>query len=527
MIPHVPRERVFDEVAILNMAADKTTRVSWQQRYAHRHAFVRVTGDPALPNGRRGRVTIYRRGHEESSSGSSTFILSWCTDGKHKKERVVGDKFDAVRRADEINSQIAAGAVSSTVQAEPETLLREYVAHLERRADAGQVAPNTPARYRSALTYWVNFVGQDGTCRSCHGWAPVRDSALRFQAFLQGRLIAPNGHPNAKRRPLSMKGIDFILAGTRAMIRWGVREGLLRPGAADGFIAAGRNRPPTRVLSLPPITTDALIRLVQAADLYQLVLFSFHIFHGVRVAEPCWLMAEFFDAAEGWIDYRCIEELGYRTKGAVDKRLPVPHPMARGLSALLNGRTGGPLLRKRRFVERQSNARRSVSDLAQIVERVQRFSPSSWSERFRMAATHLKQSGATDGDDIRREFSRLARTAGIQSDVTPKALRHHFATALERADVPYYTRKYLLGHRLGGRGGRGADITAIYTHLEPDFIKGAYQRVLDGPLANVLTAFSSRLDQLSGDLSRESTLVGVLQENSGRGSSRRSTYLNI
>lgn len=76
-------------------------------------------------------------------------------------------------------------------------------------------------------------------------------------------------------------------------------------------------------------------------------------------------------------------------------------------------------------------------------------------------------------------------------------LRHHFATALERADVPYYTRKYLLGHNLNHKGRQDSDVTAIYTHLDPDFVKAAYQRLLDGPFAEVLEAFTTRFEELS------------------------------
>ena len=67
--------------------------------------------------------------------------------------------------------------------------------------------------------------------------------------------------------------------------------------------------------------------------------------------------------------------------------------------------------------------------------------------------------------------------------------------------MPYYTRKYLLGHRLSGRGGRGSDITAVYTHLEPDLIRSAYQRVLDGPLAKVANAFTVRLADVGAVMS--------------------------
>jgi integrase len=249
-------------------------------------------------------------------------------------------------------------------------------------------------------------------------------------------------------------------------------------------------------LSASPITADGLIRLIQTADLYQLALFSFHIFHGVRVAEPCWVMVEFLDAEGGWLDYRCIEELGYRTKGEVDKRLPVPEPMMRVIARLVDGRSGGPLLLKRRAFGRPGGVSKGGEDLRRIIESVHRRHPAGWSGRLRAATAHLKTLGTIEGDDIRREFAHLVRDAGIQSDATPKALRHHFATALERADVPYYTRKYLLGHRLGEHGGRASDITAIYTHLEPDLVKAAYQRVLDGPLAKIRDAFASRLHQL-------------------------------
>ncbi len=34
-------------------------------------------------------------------------------------------------------------------------------------------------------------------------------------------------------------------------------------------------------------------------------------------------MIEFVDRAGSWIEYRCIDELGYRTKGDTNKRLPI------------------------------------------------------------------------------------------------------------------------------------------------------------------------------------------------------------
>ena len=421
--------------------------VSWQDRYGTRHGFVRLTDEPGLVNGRRGRVTIYQRGQDKASTDSHVFILSWCWGGEHRKERVVGDTYSAVRRADEINADMARGPLRKIGKIGLEDLVRDYLALLERRAHAGEVAPITPGRYQSALAHLTDFARRDAKPRSGGTWMPNRDFVLRFRAYLQSKMISPNGHPSAPHRLLAAKGIDFIVASARSLVRWAVQDGLLPVAAADAFVASGRRNSRSRSLSAVPVTADQLIQMIRAADLYQLVLFSFHMFQGVRVAEPCWLMIEFFDPSGGWIDYRCIEELGYRSKGGVDKRLPVPEPMRQAIERLIQGRSGGPLLLQRRLAV-QGGVRAHEMGLKGIIKSVQHRSPVGWSGRFDAAVGCLKGLGAIDGDCVRREFDRLAKQAGVPSEVTPKALRHYFATALERADVPYYTRKYLLGHRL-------------------------------------------------------------------------------
>jgi integrase len=239
-----------------------------------------------------------------------------------------------------------------------------------------------------------------------------------------------------------------------------------------------------------------VIALIQVADTYQLALFAGHIFHDARVAEPCWAMMEFIDGPEGWIEYRCIDELGYRTKGGTNKRLPIPAVMMQALTLVTKGRAGGPIILKRRLavgIARLPEHRRTFQDLVKTVEQQ---SPANWSHRVRAGIAGLIQAGGIDGDTVRREFARMVRRAGLRGELGPKSLRHHFATALERADVPYYTRKYLLGHTASSRGHHGNDPTAVYTHLDADLIKAGYQRLLDGPLAKVVEAFAARLDEL-------------------------------
>lgn len=279
------------------------------------------------------------------------------------------------------------------------------------------------------------------------------------------------------------------------MIRWAASEQLLPSASTRTFAQPDQCRARQQAMSAAPITTDELIRLIRAADRYHLTLLAFYIFHGVRVSEPCWLMLEDFDAQGGWLNYRCIERLGYRTKGGVDKNLPVPDVMSRAILHAAGNRHGGPLLVKRRLADTHVTTPEGLDGIIQVVERQ---TPPNWSERGRLARAHLKKIGAIDGDDVRREFRQLVRAADVRHSVTPKALRHFFATALEQSDVPYYTRKYLLGHRLTNGGARGDDVTATYTHLEPNQIKTAYQHLLDGSLREVADPFAARLVELDG-----------------------------
>jgi integrase len=467
----------------------------WQARYGTRHGYVRLADESAIPNGRRGRVTIYQRGDHGAPSVEQTFILSWCANGRKRKERIKGDKFDAVRRADEINEAMACGtAPHSSSRLDARSLVQRYVEHLGRRADAGDISPRTVQRYRSALGHLIAFLEADAHAATGRQWVPNRDFVLRFRTHLHGLMIAPNGHPHSTTRPLCSRGIDYIIACVRSMTRWAAQENLISSQASAVFSDVGRGHVRGPTLAALPISTEEIVSLIHVADLYQLVAFSFHIFHGARVAEPCWLMIEFFDPDGGWIDYRCIEELGHRTKGAVDKRLPTPEAMAHAISLLLGTRTGGPLLLQRRFVAVASKGEGAGTALSQIKRTIHGHRPMSWTDRSRASEAMLKSIGAVDGDYIRREFKKLRLSANVRADVTPKALRHYFATALETADVPYYTRKFLLGHRLGDGRTRGQDVTSVYTHLAPEFIKSAYARVIEGPLAGIHEAFQQRLD---------------------------------
>ena len=95
--------------------------------------------------------------------------------------------------------------------------------------------------------------------------------------------------------------------------------------------------------------------------------------------------------------------------------------MKEAITRLINGRGGGPLLLKRRVFNRPGEASRSSEGLNRIIQSIHKQHPTGWSGRLQAATEHLRSLGATDGDDIRREFARLVSKAGIQAAVTPKA----------------------------------------------------------------------------------------------------------
>ena len=194
--------------------------------------------------------------------------------------------------------------------------------------------------------------------------------------------------------------------------------------------------------------------MAAAENVYELLPIALMAYHGLRPSEAAWLMAERIDFENGWITYAGIEELGYRTKGNTEKRLPLPDPLQKLLGKALNGRRTGPVLVRAR------DRSRPVPPLAAFCAQVRDSGPQTWSDRQTAAKQALRASGGVNSDDLRRIFRKLAKRAGLDPKITPKALRHHFATALEEAGIGYYTRRYMLGHSVSDRGRR--DVTAVY-----------------------------------------------------------------
>lgn len=475
-------------VKIENLGTSHSIRPTWSERHHRRHGYFRLADEPAIPNGRRGRVTVYRRG-EPDRFHRQNFILYWCAQGKRRKERVVGDKFDAIRRADEINDIIRAGGAGVAAPVDkPETLIDRFLDNLTLRADAGEISPRTVRRYAAALEHFRAFLRAE--TKPAKRWLPNREMVLSLKRYLQGRAAGPIPNAANQSKRLSQSGIGYVTATVRALVRWAIQESLLPRIAEDAFVGLSIDKyKPMLKTWTEPVTTEEILAMTDVADLYQLTMLSFYLFHGARVSEPCWLMIEHVDQVNGWLEYRSIEELGYRTKGRVDKRLPIPEVMMPLIKSLIADRKGGLLLRRRSFPK--SDRQNPTAGLLQMVDNVARCGSDGWRARFKLGYNEFRSAGGLDGDDVRREFEHLRIAAGIRRHFTPKALRHYFATALEEGGIPYFTRKYLLGHRMSSSLNQSADATSIYTHLKPNVVKTSSERLINGPMA----CLSKRLDE--------------------------------
>ena len=463
-------------------------RESWSGRYGQRHRLERITEFPRGITPPR-KVRIYERaGH---------YVLQWWDHGakQNLSDRVDGDFVAAIARARELDERLVEQRTSGMQgkRLRHEELVDRFLGSQEARANAGDITPQTVARYRTALAHYLAFVEQPQVARQYPFAARVdRDFQLELTGFLNQRWITGNGHQATSRRP--MQGQGFVEGTVRAMFAWALdpHEGNLLPASlANPFRRRGKSRRSGGAeFGAPDITVDMAVQFIGGCDRYQLALFAPLICYGLRAAEPCFLFREFLQ--DGWLTVPMIPQLAYTTKGHREKRFPLVEPVARAL-ARLDSRSGGPLYHQRGVGEKSRRAPLANATLAELVidfqARLRQLRQPGAAQITKLRTEVMAAAGAVNYDTIDGEYRSLASQLGWPRNATLKDFRHLFATLLENAGVPESYRRYFMGHAPGS----AAIVT--YTHL--DEVREHYERAAATKLRPLFDAIERRLGELN------------------------------
>ena len=112
-------------------------------------------------------------------------------------------------------------------------------------------------------------------------------------------------------------------------------------------------------MTQPALDVSDVVKLIEVADIYQLILLMPLTLYGLRAGEPCYMMVEDWNRKERFLTVNCVPGLEYKTKGIIDKTFPVPPVLDRLFAIATVGRIGGPLLPSRAHFE----GRKAVSTL--------------------------------------------------------------------------------------------------------------------------------------------------------------------
>jgi integrase len=475
-------------------AEGEEPRSTWGSKYGSRHRFVAVD-NPLLPNSKFGKVKVWQRGSHQGP-GPHRFVLEWREGGKNGRDYVTGDLFTAIEKARRIDERLTVAGrsgVACHVVSIPE-LVRRYLESEERRADAGEIDANTVDRYQTALQKLLGYVETEGGVSRARAGAVGSEFVLGFMSYLRTLEVHPNGHPHSSPQPMTESGVRFVLSAARAAWSWALRQDppLLPEGLRNPFTAHIPAKPYRGLVTEDEFRSEGVVRFIEHCDLYQLPLMAPLILYGLRAAEPQFVMIEHWNTLDNSLAVNCDADLQHLTKGRVNKRFPVPSVLDTLLGLMSGWRRGGPLFVRRAVACGTIEPRLSEPTRETLASEYRRRVTNVRSAARRKAIRRrlMLDAGAADYDQIDAEFREVAQRAGLGPEWTLKGLRHHFASSLERANIPHYLRKYFMGHRVP------QDPLKVYTEITFEDVEEHYGRLLATKLAPIVEAIQERAKAL-------------------------------
>jgi integrase len=364
------------------------------------------------------------------------------------------------------------GGAASLGQAAPQpgvSLASLRQAFLDHHEHVQHSALSTIVRYTAATQHLLNFAEQKG----------ITDAHLvsgtAFLRYLRDLEVAPNGHANARRKPLTDKGIKFILQTCGALYRFGIAHKHIPKQTENPFAGLGLRRMKVRD-SKPIFVFDeqAELKFFQAADAWSFALHFTLCKSGLRSGELVHTLIEDVDLNQGWLRVRSKPELGWTIKAGGDRDIPLAPEVVDLLKRVVGDRTAGPLFLRMKIGPKSPPAiGGDRSALARIAR--SRLEESRIKKRRRLSRREEAQvrkrvwhdAGAIPVGRVRSSFIRIAKLISIEA-TCPKSWRHTFATLLQDANVDLLIRQITLGHQPARPDQSALGMTGVYTHTQPE-----------------------------------------------------------
>jgi integrase len=418
--------------------------------------------------------TSFRVGSVQAYLRGRIWYLCYHENGKRRRPRVGPDREVARQLASQTNAQLELGA-PAVLSFEPiavSDLRDRWLSHHELVLRSSVA---TISRYRTATNHLLNFLHAGHHTRVASQFHAIH--AEEFVRYLRTIVVAPNGHPHARKRPLLDKGIKYILESCQAMFAYALKRRHLSPYAENPFSVLEIDRIPieeARLILL--LSRDQERAFLETCDDWQFPLFLTLLLTGLRPGELAHLLVEDLELEPGILRVRNRPELGWQVKTRNEREIPLVRELALVLRRHLGCRTTGPVFRRRDFSDREQPLLEGCNATAMAREVASRMAQREAEvglslkrvERLALARAVWRDAGLVREDWIRQEFLRITQRIGLPSITAPKVFRHQFATMLQAANVDPLVRNELMGHSPVSARGRGLGMTAVYTHTRPE-----------------------------------------------------------
>ncbi len=468
------------------------------------------------------KQSSFRVGKVRGDLRGKVWYLTYFEEGRRRRPRVGSDKDAAKQMAAQIHSQLETGAPAA-LSFEAVTLNELQVRWLRHHEQVLRSSVQTINRYRTASKHLLDFIEKSRVPRTTsHFRAPHAEEFVRSLRTLK---VAPNGHPNSKKRPLLDKGIKFILETCRAMFNFAMKRRHLSPYAENPFSVIDLDRIPVenrRPISV--FSADEERNFFEQCDDWQFPLFAMLAMTGMRPGELCHLLLpEDVGLVHSVLMIRNKPKLGWQVKTRCERVIPIIPALRDLLCQVIGQRQAGPLFLRRRFAsgalpiidEASSNQleRELVDRIARRETELQR--TLSRPERLALSRHLWSDAGAVKSDRLRTEFLRITQAIGQAHQTAPKVFRHLFATSLQDANVDPLIRCELMGHSTGASSasGNGLGMTANYTHSRLETKRKQLEAAIEvRPVVELASHWCSRM---------KSTTSGSISDGSPTSTARR------